>query len=665
MIEAKKIPFADGLQFVPAGEDKVPYLKEWQITRRDYDFTDTRCKVVGLVCGEISGNVEAIDIDCKYDLSGTLFEDYRNTIHSLDKNLLKKLVVCQTRSGGYHFVYRCKTITTSKKLANRYCTEAEKKAGDKSMVLIETRGNRSYIACFPTPGYSFKYGDFSNIQFITEQERETLFFAAQSFNEVVKEYKPPVVIEHKFVKGLRPSEDYNRRGEVLSLLMTHGWLEVGRRGKKILMRRPGKTDAFSSGHFDEEDRRFSVFSTSTDFEANTRHQPWAVFAILECKGDFKEATIKLSQQGFGDSFEVLKANNAEIPSVIDTSDEDDLSFFATPDDYDNYLNAWRTKTFEMGKSTGIPELDAHFLFKEGNLVIVNGIDNVGKSSVVWYLGMLSSLYHNWNWIIFSSENRVGGVIRKLIEFYWCEPIDEMTDKKYQIAKKYVEDHFSIIKCGESMFNYTDILKMTRVAMKHKQYKGLMIDPYNSLKIDIAAGSKQQIYDYHYEAASVIQLFAKNNNISIYLNCHVGTIGARNKDKSGYTKAPQKEDTEGGVMFSNKADEFLTVHRITQHETDWRYTEIHVRKVKETETGGRVTYFYKPIDLTMINSYTGFISVPVRGQFGTGTNAVLAFHSRNNVVQLPIHTTIDITESRREQEEEFVIKHTDESDELPF
>jgi len=298
----------------------------------------------------------------------------------------------------------------------------------------------------------------------------------------------------------------------------------------------------------------------------------------------------------------------------------------------------------MGKGTGIPELDEHFLFKEGNLVIVNGIDNVGKSTVVWYLAMLSALQHDWNWVIFSSENRAGGVIRKLIEFYWCEPIDEITETKYQIAKKFVNDHFSIIKTSDKMFNYQDILNMAVKANRFKNYKGLLIDPYNSLKIDIKAGSKQQIYDYHYEAAGVMQLFAKHHNISVYLNCHVGTAGARNKDKDGITKAPQKEDTEGGVMFANKADEFLTIHRVTQHKENWKYTEIHVRKVKETETGGRVTYYHQPVYMRMVNQQSGFISISNRKLESVGTNAVLAFHNRNST-----HMAKDYTEPVREKE----------------
>lgn len=647
---------------MPVLANKKPIHDEWQITNREYDFSNA--EAVGLVCGKVSGNIEAIDIDLKYDLTGTLNKRFKTLIGQLDRELLSKMVVQKTVSGGYHFIYRCSFIEGNQRLAARKVTEEELKINpdEKVKVLLETRGDRGYIACYPTKGYEIIWGSFDKIQTITPTERSTLINAAYSFNEILKAPVHREIKQKKQQKGLTPIEDFNDRGDVVELLEKHGWTTVGRKGSKILMKRPGDTKAEHSGNYDEEKNWFSVFSTSTEFEAQTPYLPYAVFCVLECKGNWNDVPKRLSELGYGDSNEKLKQNSESVPSVIDTSEDDnDLSFFATEEDYDDYLNRWRTKTFEMGKSTGIPELDVHFLFKEGNLVIVNGIDNVGKSSVVWYFSMLSSLKHNWNWIIFSSENRVGAVVRKLIEFYWCEPIDEMSEERYKVAKQYVKEKYSIIKCGDKMFNYRDILNMAKKAMRFKEYKGLMIDPYNSLKIDIPTSSKQHIYDYHYEAASVIQLFARYYNISIYLNCHVGTVGARNKDKSGFTKAPQKEDTEGGVMFSNKADEFLTIHRITQHENHWMYTEIHIRKVKETETGGRVTYWHKPVDLTMVNSCSGFVSVPVRGQYGAGTNAILAFHNgfvqaNGQSKQQPI---LDFTQSINE------ISVDDGLKELPF
>lgn len=670
MKDIEKLTAIQGLQFMPVLENKKPIHEGWQNTKREYDFSNA--KAVGLVCGRISGNVQAIDLDLKYDLTGKLLEEYVSIIKSIDPDIIPKLVIQKTVSNGYHFIFRCSAIDGNQKLANRYTTEEEKKktfdksfkaeyeklilAGnnelqanematkvatnsaknDKVRVLLETRGDLGYIAVAPTTGYKLKQGSFENIQTITPEQRATLFNVAYGFNEVLKENPHHQVKQRVQEKGLSPVDDFNKRGDVVTLLEQHGWLAVGRKGHKVLMKRPGDTKADHSGNFDEERNQFSVFSTSTQFQEQTPYLPYAVFCMLECGGDYSKVPPRLYDLGYGDRREDIQRNNSEIPSSIQLAD-DDYSFLATDDDYDEYLEKWRTGTFQMGKSTGIPELDKYFLFKEGNLVIINGLDNVGKSTVIWYLSMLSSMKHGWKWLIFSSENHVGSIIRKLIEFYWCENISEMNESKYKIAKKYVLDNFSFIKSGKQLYNYQDIIRMTTKAMKKGKYHALMIDPYNSLKIDIPPTSKNKSYEYHYEAASVLQLFGKTYNIAIYLNCHVGTSGARNKDANGFTLAPQKEDTEMGVMFANKADDFLTVHRITQHETEWNMTEIHVRKIKETETGGKVTPRLKPVKLKMVHWLSGFQHFEY--------NPVLEWHKQNNGITTP---TINFSEPIKEQ-----------------
>lgn len=672
MITISEIVKIPGLQFMPVLENKRPIHNEWQITKKDYDYSGINA--IGLVCGKISGNVESIDFDLKYSLNPKMFNEYCTIVKQLDPTLLPKMVVQQTVSGGFHFVYRCSFIEGNLKLANRPTTEAEKKAtydksyaaeynklieakhepekaenaakivaensaeNDKVRVLIETRGEKGYIATFPTKGYSLKQGSFDNIQTITPEQRSILFNVAFGFNEVLKEIVHREVKQKKQTKGLTPIEDYDDRADVVSLLEKHGWEAVGKKGPKILMKRPGDTKADHSGNYDEERKWFSVFSTSTQFEAQTPYKPYAVFTELELEGDYQKTPKALYDLGYGDRIENIRENTVEVASIIDTSIED-YSFLATPEDYNEYLEKWRRGTFPMGASTGIPELDKYFRFKDGNLVIINGIDNVGKSTVIWYLSMLSTMYNDWHWLIFSSENSVGSVVRKLIEFYWSEPITSMNNLKYKQAKEWVESKFDFIKTGKHLYNYKDLLNMTEIALKRRKYKGVMIDPYNSLKLDIPAKSKQQGYEYHYEAASVMQLFGKQNDVSIYLNCHVGTTGARKKDDKGFTLAPQKEDSEMGVMFANKADDFLTVHRVTQHETEWMMTEIHVRKIKETETGGKVTPMHKPFKMKMINGLAGFEHF--------GYNPVLEWHKKRNGQTQPV---INFTEAKKEQED---------------
>lgn len=656
----------EGLQFMPIAIDKRPIFNNWQNMKTKYDFTNA--VACGLVCGSISGNVEAIDFDLKYDLSGTLMDEYISYVNSISEGLISRLVVQRTKSGGYHIIYRCSEIDGNLKLANRPSTQQEKedaynrslhnnmvKLGatnnpndpkfqeacsiakkamdhDKVRVLIETRGEKGQIACYPTPGYEMIQGSWDKIPEITPDERQILFDVAYSFNQYFSKPadKPSDHGEKKRIKGKTPSEDFNERGDVVGLLQRHGWVFVKKIGDKYLMRRPGDTTAKTSGNYDEDKKWFSVFSTSTEFEPQKPYKPYAVYAMLECGGDYSKVTKKLADEGYGDPLEVTRENRQEVPSIVDTVDDDDFSFLATDEDTDEYLKSWKEGSFELGKTTGIPKLDDHFRFKKGNFVMTNGIDNVGKSLFLWYLIFLSCYFHGNKAVIFSSENKLGHIKRKVMEFFWSKKLNEMTPEEYDEANRFFKSHFRLIKNNETtLYNYMDIINMVKKIKSKGDFvpTDILIDPYNSLKVE-----SKQSYEYHYQALSHLKLFGSSEEISIYLNAHVGTAAARKKDKENFTLAPGKEDTEMGVMGANKADDFLTIHRLSDHETDFIYTELHVRKIKDTETGGKPTSKNKPILFRPVNGLVGFIQIDERSVSAAGINPVLNKRAGSNIIQ---------------------------------
>ena len=657
-----------GLQFVPVDALKRPVVKGWQTSREKHNLTNVAG--VGLVCGEPSGNVECIDVDTKYSLDPKLFEKYKAIVHKANPDLLNKMVVQRTRSGGFHLIYRCPQIAGNLKLANRPTTEEEKAdtykktydaeilkstedekakkvaeksaANDKVRVLFETRGIGGQFVCHPSEGYDFIFGDLQSISEITPEEREILHGAARQFNEVLE----PVIIQKASMpksKGKSSFEDYNERGDVVGLLQSNGWTVVTQKGKKTVFLRPGQTSSQSSGNFDHEKNWFSVFTTSTEFEPQHAYLPYAVYAILECGKDFSLASKKLYESGYGDREESVSAkekapSTRAIPSRVNV-DDNDFSFLATPQDYELYLQQVRDGTLPQGLSTGSKILDDHFMFKEGNLVMTNGHDNTGKSVFTWWLLLLAAMYHGWRGIIFSSENTLGAFMRKMIQFYWGKPLQgqyAMTENEYQIAKAFIEKHFSLIKAQEDLYNYKDIINMVKKARGKSKYDYGMIDPYNSLKIDLSGFSKLSTHEYHYEALSEIKSYGQQTKFGWFVNHHAVTAALRAKDgEKKYPVAPQKADTEGGGKVSNKADDFLTIHRITQHPTDWMVTEVHVRKIKDTETGGKVTSIDNPVKFEMYKGGCGFIERFDGG--GRGNDPVQEWHyKRNDVVQQVIN-----------------------------
>jgi hypothetical protein len=298
-------------------------------------------------------------------------------------------------------------------------------------------------------------------------------------------------------------------------------------------------------------------------------------------------------------YEKWKPIKYETPLNVSKESLEKFDFLADESEIKEYLKQWREGTFQLGLTTGIPTLDTYYRFKRGNFNVFNGFDNVGKSTTIWYLMLLSAMYHNWKWVVYTSENKAGNFVKKAIEFYWGERINKINDAKYKIAYDFVMAHFEIIK-NEKMYNYKDILTMTEKVHNSRKIDGVLADPYNALKIDLSDNSKLNTHEYHYEAASEMQMFAKQKDVCVYLNCHVVTSAMRLK------LPPTKADTEGGGKFANKADDFVTIHRELQDPAKWMNTELHVRKVKEIETGGGYTPLESPYVLTMQGSLCKFV-----------------------------------------------------------
>ena len=256
---------------------------------------DHKAKGVAVITGAVSGNLEVIDIDTKYqtyDLATALNDKIPDTLYD-------KLHIVKTKNDGYHLYYRCEVIEGNKKLAQRYATaeELEKTPQQKTYCIIETRGEGGYVVAPPTEGYKIVQ---EGINVLTLDERDELLSICRSFNEVIEEviieaHNRPSIKEY----GLSPFEDYNKRGDLVALLGNHGWKVVGDNSERTYFLRPG-SEAKHSGSFNKSMGLFSVFSVNTPFQVEKGYKPSAVFCILECNGDFKEGAKKLVELGYGE-----------------------------------------------------------------------------------------------------------------------------------------------------------------------------------------------------------------------------------------------------------------------------------------------------------------------------------------------------------------------------
>lgn len=609
-IETVKKFIEHGFSVVPVNEKKIP-VGAWKVFQSRVMneselsiWDDSRVNAIAIVGGVVSGGLEMIDIDSKYDITGTMYKRY---IDSVPTELKEKLVIQTTANKGYHIIYRCSKIEGNQKLAQRHCTEDEKKTkpDEKRKVLFETRGEGGYFLVQPSIGYKVIQGLISNVPVLSEVERDFLLELARSFNEVYEQPYEPVEAKANdkyFIKS--PFEDYNDRVDVPSLLEEHGWTVARQNGAKYLMRRPNTENQWSA-EYDRNKNWFTVFSTSTEFETLKAYKPYSVWAVLNGKTDWSEVNKELIKMGYGVKNQHYEPTNKKQSPLFaeEIEDDGDISYTSIWGDVRLKVEDYIEGRIPEGLSTGYDELDEYFRFKRGNLVVINGLDNAGKSTFILWLMVIAAVLHGWKWILYMSENSDLNIMNLLIMFYCGKPIKKTTFEERNEAQMFIERHFIHIKPDE-LVDYKTLKKQFIKIHKYIPVDGIFIDPYNSLDNSTSANTHEMAYSI----ITDMKLWGRKNDVSIYLNTHAVTSAIRKKDEEGYVLAPDKGDTEGGTKFAAKADEFITIHRVANHidETTRKITEVHVRKVKDTMTGGKQTPKDNPFKVIWANFGSMFL-----------------------------------------------------------
>ena len=275
--------------------------------------------------------------------------------------------------------------------------------------------------------------------------------------------------------------------------------------------------------------------------------------------------------------------------------EEDLSFLTSNAKDDDFIYRFRAGLIPMGLPFGYHDLDEHLRLKEGEFYASLAHSHIGKTTVNLWLIFLSAVHYDWNWMMYMGENQSASIKMKLMEFFIGKKITEMSDVEHDVSLKFVEEHFFILST-DNMYTYGEILEHAKVLMQYKSLKGIFIDPYNSLKMELTTSKNKYIYDY--EAYSEMLNFTKKYNTTIFLSVHTTTASQREKDSEGNQKMPHAADTEGGAALYNRADNFVTLHRKIKSQTDWMITEVSVDKVRNGETGGKPTRQGSPCLLRM-------------------------------------------------------------------
>lgn len=265
-----------------------------------HEMDKYKTSAIGTICGKISGNLEAIDIDVKHKpgIASLVFKD----IQEMFPELFSRLRIHTTPSGGFHILYRIENQGPpgNQKLAGRAPTleELVENPKCKPKYFLETRGEGGYVVAPPSLGYG--YLNNNPIPVISINEREALINICKNYNEIIKEpkpYKPPTSKVDYFDEN--PFNHFSRTADPREVIESIGWKFVKDRGKFLWFRKPDGTEGNVHGSFNKETRVFQSFTPDAGLEEWRGYFLATLIIDFKFNGDKKKAHLYFTENGYG------------------------------------------------------------------------------------------------------------------------------------------------------------------------------------------------------------------------------------------------------------------------------------------------------------------------------------------------------------------------------
>ncbi|MSS84989.1 DNA primase [Actinomycetaceae bacterium WB03_NA08] len=280
---------------------------------------------IAAISGQVSGNLIMVELEGR---AAGEFAALKELAHDSGIGTLWDKATAgwfeASPTGGLHwFVRSTEPVPGNQKLA---------RAADK-LVLAETRGENGYTIVAPTGPehhtlnrpWTLLAGGPRTIPVLTPEELTDFLTLFRTLDQT----PPPPAATGGPISPfpvttspggrLKPGDDYENKVGWAEILTPHGWVVAFQRGQTIYWRRPGKNTGMSATTGNATDRdRLYVFTTSTEFEAETPYTKFGAYALLNHAGDHAAAAKQLASEGYGESLADVVIDLPKAPTTQPT-----------------------------------------------------------------------------------------------------------------------------------------------------------------------------------------------------------------------------------------------------------------------------------------------------------------------------------------------------------
>jgi hypothetical protein len=236
----------------------------------------------------------------------------------------------------------------------------------------------------------------------------------------------------------------------------------------------------------------------------------------------------------------------------------------------------------------VQELDERFKPKRGEITVLTGIGNYGKSSFKkWYQAMRILMYGEKFASFAPEDNPPEEYYHDFVEIILgcdCSPSNPNRPSRqtYEFVYDMVCEHIFYVYPKDSSPTPKYVMEVFLELIIKENIDGVDIDPFNQMTNDYKQFSRTD--KYLEWVLSVFGRFAQINNVFFWIVAHPTKMM---KASDGNYPCPDVYDLTDGAMWNNKMDNILVYHRpFAQTDPQNPTCEFHSKKIRRQKVVGK-------------------------------------------------------------------------------
>jgi twinkle protein len=221
------------------------------------------------------------------------------------------------------------------------------------------------------------------------------------------------------------------------------------------------------------------------------------------------------------------------------------------------LDTLPTLDLKPAAKSGISGIDDLWRFRPGELSVLCGTPNHGKSSLANHMGLSLAMTHGWVVAWFSPEQHPSIHVNRLISCYLAKPARIATEDELTAARKFIRNHVIWISPDRDDEPTVSWLK-EHIAIVAWRYncRMVIIDPWNQLIHDRG----REFREDEYEREQLKDLGKLAVDAALHVMVLVHPRKPQTDNKSGKTPIPNGYSISGSAHWINRPDLGGTIWR---------------------------------------------------------------------------------------------------------